>query len=290
MSTQERAEEITVQPDVPTIANVLVPLSLSAGSEAAVGPGAELARRFGARLHLLSVGIEQAEAEVMAERAAEARADLDAEIHTRVDWDVPGGILEAADQFAPALVCMASHARGRVGELALASYTTPVVVHTRQPVMLVGPEHQPGRTLTDGPVIACVDGSAASEQVIPVAAGWARALGVGICVATVAEPALAGVDDPAYRLHGPQGDPDEYVDSLAGAWRQVGVDVTGLAIYDPIGPGQGLASYLDAAPCGLLAVTTHARSGLSRAVFGSQATAIVRHSQVPVIVVHPTPG
>ena len=267
------------------ISTVMVPLSKSTVSEAALGPAGELARRFGAELHVLTVGIEQHEADAMAARVEELAATLPATVETWVDWDVPGGILAASQKYMFAVVCMASHARGRLGEVALGSYTTPLLAETTEPVLLVGPEYEPGRSFADGPVFACVDGSDTSERVIPVAARWASALGVSLQIVTVAEPSLAGLDDRRpYRAHGP-GDPQSYIDALAEKWRRPDLEVSGRVIFDPIGAAQGLAVELETAPCGLVAVTTHARTGLPRAVFGSQAAAILRHSPVPVLVV-----
>lgn len=282
MSTKQRSDATTPL----VVSTVIVPLSKSETSESALNPAAELARHFGAELHVLTVGIERAEAEAMAVRVAELAAGRDAKVDTWVDWDVPGSIVAAYEMYPFPLVCMASHARGRLGEALLGSFTTPLLAEATDPILLVGPEYESSRRMLDGPVFACVDGSEGSERVIPVAARWASALGLPLRIVTVAEPALAGLDgrDP-YRAHGPHGDPQAYVDALADGWRQPDLDVAGMAIFDPLGPGPALASELETTRCGLLAVTTHARTGLRRAVFGSQATAIVRHSPVPVLVV-----
>ena len=288
MPTKERADKIAVRPDRPTIAHVLVPLGSSTASDAAVRPAAQIAGAFGARLHLVSVGTERAEADAMAERTAQLSEAFDADVDTRVDWDVPGSILDVAGQLAPALVCMASHARGRLGELAVGSYTTPLLAQTTHPVVLVGPDHGPERRLTAGPVLACVDGSAISEKAVALAAGWADVLGVALRIVTVAEPTLAGLDGrAALRFLGPREDPELYVARLADSWRRSDLDVSGLVVYDPIGTGPGLASHLETGSAGLLVVTTHARTGLRRALYGSSAAAIVRHSPVPVLVVPP---
>lgn len=270
------------------ISTVLVPLSTSPASEAALAPAAELAQRFGAELRVLTVGVEQAEVDAMAARVSELAEHLPAKLDTWVDWDVPGSILAAAQEYMFAVVCMASHARGRLGEVALGSFTTPLLAHTTDPVLLVGPDYRPGHSLLGGPVFACVDGSDTSEEVIPVAARWASALGLPLRIVTVAEPALAGLDDrPPHRAHWLHRDPQAYVAALADAWRRPDLDVAGHVIFDPIGAAQGLADELEATPCGMLVVTTHARTGLRRAVFGSQAAAIVHRSPVPVLVVPP---
>jgi len=279
---------ISVVPEPLVIANVLVPLSAAAASERALPPAAALARRFGARLHLLTVGIERAESDAMAARHASLKDRFPSVLDLRVDWDVAESIMDVAREQAPSVVCMVSHARGRLGEVALGSYTSELLAGTPDPVLLVGFDHDAGRAPTDGPVFACVDGSLACERVLPVAASWASALGVDLRVVTVAEPTLSGLDDrPAHRIHGPDGDPLAYVEALADRWRRPDLVVTALVVDDPGGVAAGLASLLEHTPCGMLAITTHARTGLRRAVFGSQAASIVRHSPVPVLVVPP---
>jgi nucleotide-binding universal stress UspA family protein len=161
-----------------------------------------------------------------------------------------------------------------------------VLAAAAHPVMLVGPRLEPQRLLTEGAVLACVVGSPGAEAVLPVAASWATALGVPLGIATVAEPVPQPLDDRPYRrLHGPDIDAQAYVDTLAAAWEGSAPRVVPVAIYDPLGPAEGLSRYLEqTAAARLLAVNTHARTGLPGAILGSQATAIVSISPVPVLV------
>lgn len=53
--------------------------------------------------------------------------------------------------------------------------------------MVVGPQLDPNRPLRGGPVLACVDGSGASEAILPVAHSWAGALQVPLGIVTVAD-------------------------------------------------------------------------------------------------------
>ena len=55
-------------------------------------------------------------------------------------------------------------------------------------------------------------------------------------------------------------------------------------VRDPISPASGIRSYLDREPAGLVALTTHARSGLQRALLGADAAAIVDASVAPCLV------
>lgn len=271
--------------------SVVVPMSSSASAEIALSPAADVARHFGARTTLLGVAVEEAEAEVMAKRLAVLADPLGAVVETRVSSDVPLTILEVARRNRPALVCMASHGRGRLGELVLGSYAAGVLAAAPHPVMLAGPDLEPGRRLRGGPVMACVDGSANAERSLAVASSWAAELGVALEIVTV----VARRGDPNERRSGhhiQRGGtyPDSYVDALVEQWSRPGLAVAGRVLEDDAGPGSGLARHLATAPGSLLVATTHARTGLARLALGSEAAAIVRSSPVPVLVVPPERG
>jgi nucleotide-binding universal stress UspA family protein len=108
---------------------------------------------------------------------------------------------------------------------------------------------------------------------------------VPLGIVTVAEPLPRPLDQRAYhRLFGPNTDAGGYVGRLAVRWRDRGADVLPLALYDPLGPADGLSMYLRAQSAGLLAVTTRPRAGAAN-LLGSRAAAIIRMSPVPVLVV-----
>jgi nucleotide-binding universal stress UspA family protein len=136
-------------------------------------------------------------------------------------------------------------------------------------------------------LVACVDGSEASESVLPDAAAWANALGMRLSIVTVAEPAPPPVRVGAVltRRLGPDGDVEQYVTDLARRWADEAKDVTGQVAYDPVSVTDGLSTHLREDPAGLVAVTTHARSGLRRLFLGASAAAIVATSAVPTLVV-----
>jgi nucleotide-binding universal stress UspA family protein len=56
-------------------------------------------------------------------------------------------------------------------------------------------------------------------------------------------------------------------------------------VYDPIGPADGVVSYVEEHPADLVVVRSHARIGLRRLTMGSVASAIVHSSPVPVLVI-----
>jgi nucleotide-binding universal stress UspA family protein len=120
--------------------------------------------------------------------------------------------------------------------------------------------------------------------VLPVAARWAVSLEMRLSILTVADDAVATPGGESHKRYGPS-DAEQYVNQLADRWREVAGGVAGEVVYDPIGVASGLRAHLGAHPAGLVAVTTHARSGLDRIRLGATAADIVRTSPVPALVV-----
>ena len=136
-------------------------------------------------------------------------------------------------------------------------------------------------------LVACVDGTPASERGLPVAAAWAHALGMRLTLVTVAEPSPPPVriGAPWRRHHGPNEDADEYIRRLGEQWAPVAPGLDSFVVYDPISAAAGMTDYLAAHPTGLLAVTSHLRDRVAHMVFGSGAADIVHTSTAPALVV-----
>jgi nucleotide-binding universal stress UspA family protein len=85
-------------------------------------------------------------------------------------------------------------------------------------------------------------------------------------------------------LFGPR-DPCAYFDDLATRWRTAVPEVAGEVVWDAIGVASGLRAHLASRPAGLVAATTHARSGFERLRLGAAAVDIVRTSTAPALIV-----
>ena len=79
--------------------------------------------------------------------------------------------------------------------------------------------------------------------------------------------------------------PESYIESLVQRWHDILPGVDGDVVRNPIGPASGVRDHLDQRPAGLVAMNTHARSGMQRALLGAQAASIVHASVVPCLVV-----
>ena len=198
---------------------------------------------------------------------------------------MPDAILTATRQLPRHVVCMTSHGRGRSANL-MGSVAADLAARSSDPLVLIGPQAPDDHRLA-GRLVACVDGSTPSESVLPTAASWAAALGLGLSIVTVAEPVPDPVTPgaPYHRMHGPDIVAEDYIDRLVQHWQGHGLDVDGDAVYDPVSVAGGLADYLEGRAAALVAANTHARTGIARLVLGSVTAGIVHHAAAPVLVI-----
>jgi nucleotide-binding universal stress UspA family protein len=258
---------------------VLVPLDGSEFAELALPVAAWLAAALDIEVHLFSAVATEDD---VAERELELqKLDVPGRLVAHsvvVDLDPAGAIHEAVRRLR-AVACMASHGRSRSAAL-IGSVATEVVARGHDPLVLVGP------VVGDRPrgqgVVACVDDRReAATALAATTSQWAEALGEPAIVVTVAEPVPEPLrSGPVNRLFGPDGDVDAYLASVVR-----GLAVTTRAVYDPVGPVDGVISYVEEHPAAMLAVASHARTGAARFLLGSTAAAIVRRSPYPVLVV-----
>lgn len=279
------------------VRNVLVPLDGSEFALQALPTARVLAERFGADLQTISVARADDDAERL---RALASAALGVDVGEDRVLVVTGGepaqmISRRAEELGSCVVCLSTHGRGRLGGALVGSVARSVLQRSSDPIVALGPSaDNPGWTprprtwpepLSVPRIVACVDGSDTSEQVLPMAATWARALRMSMTILTVADDAL----DPIRRdvqpsRYGSRGGAESYIEALVEQWSGRVADVDGEVIRDPTGPAGGLRAHLDQRPAGLVAVTTHARSGMQRALLGAAAASIVHASVAPCLV------
>lgn len=268
-------------------ANVVVPLDGSPFADRALPTARSLADGLGAGLCVVSVAEDEVEASWLRGRLTEAGMNVaDPGVRVVISEEPARAILDVTTELQPALVCMASHGRGRVAGAVLGSVAATIVRLGAQSAVIVGPNVDDAPRPTGGPILACVDGSAASEAVVPVAAQWARALGRSLLLCTVAEPTPSPnrPDVRDFRGHGPD-DPEGYLDQLAARWATAGLEVEVHPIYNPINAEDGVIRFLREQPAELVALTTHGRTGVPRLALGSTAAGIIHGVPVPVLAV-----
>jgi nucleotide-binding universal stress UspA family protein len=276
-------------------ARILVPLDGSDLALAAIPTARALARHFGAELHAISVARDAADVDRLHSKSM-AALELDhGDDRAAV---VVGGkpdemIARRASELESCLVCLSTRARGRLGGAVFGSIARSLLRDTGGAIVALGPlADRPGwlprpaiwpEPLSVPRIVACVDGTAASENVLPTASGWARALGMSLTIVT-------SIDDAPWptrsehRRYGSESNPERYLERLVNRWSAT-CAVDGQIITDPISPASGIRDHLAKSPASLVAVSTHARSGLSRVLHGANAASIVRASTAPCLVV-----
>lgn len=263
------------------VQHLIVPVDGSDASWRAADVAVALARRSDATVDVVEVvfddhDVADAEARLTERLEQHDTAGVEVTSYVRVaDESVAQVIGNEVERHPEVTVVLASHGRGRSAAL-LGSVTEELLERTFGPVLVVGPHVTHGGL--DGPIIATVDGSHASESVLPLAAAWGIELGSEPWVVEVADPdggVANDVNESAYparlarRLAKDSGHPVQY-EVLHGG-----------RVHDEVAD---FARSIDAA---LIVASTRGRTGVSRFVIGSTAAAIVRHAPCPVLLVRP---
>jgi nucleotide-binding universal stress UspA family protein len=282
-ASEPSGNEATVEPI--EVAQLVVAVDGSDRAAVAVHTARELARPLNASITILAVASSRQDRGALEQHVEEMAAAAQGKPLVIDGGNVAAALLEAVSELPEHVLCMGSHGRGRSASV-VGSVTAEVAAQAAEPLVVAGP-NVPAEQPVAGRLVACVDGSARSESVLPTAASWAAALYLGLSIVTVAEPIPEPMTPgaPYRRSHGPQVAAEPYIGELVQRWQGRGVDVDGDVVYDPVSVAGGLADFLASRPPGLVAVTTKARSGVARLVLGSHAANIVRAVSAPVLLV-----
>jgi|SRR5579884_1294958 len=156
------------------------------------------------------------------------------------------------------------------------------------------------KAITYKTIVVALDGSRLAEEVLPHVESLAWTYASRVILVCALEPieasvsgdlALAGVGmvgaaDALYDAREAQRDVDaSYLAKLKGK-----LDGRGFSVdyREPEGTAaEAIVRVARREHADLIAMTTHGRSGISRAVLGSVADDVVRHAPCPVLLVHP---
>lgn len=281
----------TFESGLPTRA-LIVPLDCSELSARAVTVAGRLSSRINAGVHLITVAPAQDDADACHRQfddvadvvpGASRELVMSDQRALHID-DVANAVIDSVTRVG-GVVCMSSRGRGRSAAV-LGSVATEITARAERPAIIVGPAFHPETWAADARVLACVDGTAASESVVPIALEWARALSVSLSLVTVAEPIPAPVAGRQWRrMHGPDEDAENYMNALVERHRMDRVPVDGIVVYDPVSVPGGLVDHVARHPASVLAVATRGRTGVPRLLLGSTAAAILHQVPVPVLAV-----
>jgi nucleotide-binding universal stress UspA family protein len=149
-------------------------------------------------------------------------------------------------------------------------------------------------------ILVCLDGSTLAEQILPYATEQAsrfdselvlfRAFSEPSAI-SLALPGMPGVPIDTGRvekhLMEDEREAETYLKSLAD---KLQVETRLMVSYDKMlgSAGPAIVEYCETQEIELIAIATHGRSGLGRAVLGSVADHVIRRSGMPILLVRPT--
>ena len=302
--------------------SLLVPIDGSPVSARAIRVAAELALRSQATVHVVFVNDPSAyipfvpgeiavpvyDADLIREQRDSAAQRLQREVTaleqqgvhavgTLLDGTVVEALLEHGQQMATELTVMTTHGRGGFTRLRLGSVATAYLTRATTPVLLLHShdrayDAEPAAELTNplptAPLLCPVDGSGFSETILPHAVQFAEACGIPMALFSVVLPhpvpmAPFGTEvllaDPSFL------ELDER-DRAAALTRLAASCPAGTTTHQVTDMSAGRAIFEEAARigAGAIAMATHGRGGIARAVLGSVADEVIRHAHVPVLV------
>ena len=259
---------------------ILVPIDGGPGGAKALVVGEILADLWNASLEvltLLTLGDDLSRREQVVDAQIAA-------IHHRVRTVVRPVVYSVADEIADefeaepnTLVVMSSSARPRAAAV-LGSVAESVLNFIDGPVVLVGPNAKIAADWPSGPLYLCTDGSGFAEAIIPSATLMAKGLDMHPWVITVLTPSDAAMNPGLETGH------------LSQVAKSLRADIGAVVDYEvlhDVHPAEAIVDYAKQNKAGLIALSTHGRTGFPRLALGSVAMAVVHDAPCPVLVSQP---
>lgn len=282
----------------PAIGTVVIPLDGSRLAEAALTYGQLIAGRTGATLHLVQVIAEESNAAL--ERVAKnylkhvsANSQMATISEVRAG-DPASEILAATAGQANPIIVMSTHGRSGIGRWLIGSVADRVVRGGGAPVLMLRSGVVQPDPETIHAIIVPLDGSALSEQALPVAETIANLFGAKLTLIRIADTtallrnfAMSYAPLPAdivnQLISDMTNDATQYLESVADRMRESGlvVETTALAGL----PTDRLLGQIHQHQASLVVMATHGRGGVRRLVLGSVAERLLLLGQTPIVMV-----
>jgi len=196
------------------------------------------------------------------------------------------------------LMVMATHGRGGVSRMWLGSVASGYLHQTQEPLVLVRPERgdasEPVVHWGFARMLVPLDGSALSERVLGHATEFGSMFDASYRLTRVVSPpvdvgapyAPTGIAVSPELLDAAVEAAEQYLEGQAEALRAKGLKVT-TAVRVGGQPGPGILEEAEASGCDSIAMATHGRVGITRAVLGSTTDKVIRGASVPMLVYRP---
>jgi nucleotide-binding universal stress UspA family protein len=264
---------------------IVVPLDGTEHAEVAIHPAVAIAAQAHARVVFMSVADHAHQLRGSDYLSGRQRAQfmfMDCGAELLVDVPVAEGIIQVANGYAPSLVCMTSHGRGPLGQALFGSTSTHVIHNIGAPVLVAGPHCIDVGSYSE--VVIAVDDSKESAAIVPAAVALADRIDAKLQIVQVIDNAdlrrarEAGINPADLRESG-------HVAQLAARLRRDGI-IAGWEVLHDRDPAHGIVDYMREKRSAIVAMATHARSGLGLLAHHGVATHVVHRSANPVLLLH----
>lgn len=299
--------------------HILVPLDGSPFSEHAVPVALDIARRTGARLHLVHVH-EVAVAEVYPDGLPVFDERWDGALRAQeedylrslahrcmetggispvtelLEGPVQAAIASYASELGIDRIVMTTHGRGGISRAWVGSVADGLIRKAAVPILLIRPKEQIvdwRRGAEARHVLIPLDGSEMGEGILEPAVELGSLLGARFTLLRVVLPvpfaggrhtaAAAFSEDAVARS---RQSAEEYLQRVAARLRERGLTVSTAAVVHTA-PALGILDYAATGSVDMIAMATHGRGGWSRVALGSVADKVMRGTMMPVLLYRP---
>ena len=282
--------------------DVLVPTDGSDCANAAIGYAEDLAERYDATVHVLSVvdsrvlenaphyeSVREEHVDVVEDVAADVvddLADTGCDVEAAVRTAVPHtAILRYVREEDVDLVAMGTHGRTGVDRYLLGSVTEKVVRLSDVPVLTVPGSADGSVTYPYEEVLVPTDGSDGATAAVAPALDIASTYDARLHALSVVDTAAMGFDvRSATVMESLEAAARTAVDAVETQAEAASVQSVETAIVQDT-PFRGISSYVDEHGVDLVVMGTRGHTGLERYLLGSVTEKTVRTSDVPVLTV-----
>ena len=285
---------------------ILVPLDGSALAEVALPYAELLSGKLGSEVVLICVRdagdsasqrISQVYLEKMVEAAREGIRRVrqqpgGIEIKSAVQVGNPAGeIVEYARREKVDLIVMATHGRSGVKDWPLGNVAEKVARATDRPILLVRVNGAAGTLHGDAimtKIIVPLDGSREGEAALPYVEQLASKLGARVILLQVVATGYMGLGYTYVVYTEQQIASDtalakEYLEKIASRLRPSGIITE--SVLRQGNAAEEIVDLADKTSAGVVAMSTHGRSGIGRWVFGSVAEKVLHGGTKPLLLV-----
>jgi nucleotide-binding universal stress UspA family protein len=265
----------------PVYDNVIVPFDGSLPARAALAPAADLAWRCGARIVIVNntEASDQKSRKALKSRAMSmSGADVDFWVDT--GNSIGRAVVEAARFRDKSIICLPIRKKsgGLRRRATLSAIAAEVLLESPVPVLVIGPEADVSLGLPLSEIVVALDGSPASEQVLPLAVAWAQDLKLRLVLAGVVREGAGGQESHIAETEYLKG----HVDQVASRVRHASFE-----LIEAVDPATGLCAELERRDHAIIFMSTHGRSGTDGEPLGSVSQEVMLRSRRAVLFSRP---